>query len=247
MLPDVSSFSPLLNAIHSRKLCTFTRVALAVIESSSLESKDALVDAQLISGLLDIRAMHELDCISGNGVSEAKSNIVRIVLEMLSMESSQDLMRWSASLVSRWYKETSEWKATFEKILKSTVSFTGKVSDAPLIVCRSPPHQIVDSQWPTILKISRSLLQALPEDVRKPVVTFMLPIMNDVSTSAFVVYLHSDQHHHSKLSKTLPHSLLLLLQPSSTQSRTCIPRSSTSRCSLVQRHRRNSQLSIIFP
>jgi hypothetical protein len=41
--------------------------------------------------------------------------------------------------------------------------------------------QIAENDWPITIKILSALLKALPDNVRKPVVIFFLPSLNDVS------------------------------------------------------------------
>ncbi|KAJ7591203.1 hypothetical protein C8J56DRAFT_858679 [Mycena floridula] len=152
--PSGLTLSPLLAVIHMKKLATFTSASLSML----LQDPVDLSDAQLIAGIFDTRVIPEIEVINGTNIPEVRISIVKVVLEILSLYDSRELIHWASSLVSHWYRDSPEWKRSFEQAVQDIVT---------------------TSQWPKILKLAATLLQGLPDDIRKPVIAFIVPIIND--------------------------------------------------------------------
>ncbi|TFK38037.1 hypothetical protein BDQ12DRAFT_735948 [Crucibulum laeve] len=148
----------LLSAINSRKLANFCRASLLILLANTLDSSTKTVIAHQIRKILDTKAIPEAENIRGKFALEVRRQIVRVGLELLCLESAMDMMRSATNLVSRWYNDDPEWKAAVEKTLH---------------------HTITSSDWVTVLRILSSLLKCLPAEVRRPMFTFILPILND--------------------------------------------------------------------
>ena len=117
------SFTPLLAAIHGRKINAFSRAAMTVLLSESVDPATKRQDVESIFRLLQTRVIAEVQAIHGNTVSETKGNVIRIMLALLCMDNAEELARWVTSLICRWYREVAEWKSCFEKSLQQSVRF----------------------------------------------------------------------------------------------------------------------------
>lgn len=110
-----------MSAAHSRKLTIFTRAWLAMVMSTSTNTIDKLVNAELVVRFIQTRVIPELDIIDGNGADDAKRNVARIALELLS-DGGRELQLWAMSTLGHWHREIPAWKTSLEKVLESTVS-----------------------------------------------------------------------------------------------------------------------------
>ncbi|KAG7448488.1 uncharacterized protein BT62DRAFT_929572 [Guyanagaster necrorhizus] len=155
--PQDLALSSVLDAIHSRKLNVFTRVFCSLLESTSPESNRRVNDAHHVIKFLQTRAIPELELLSAKNL-EAKCNVIKCILIMLMAEDMNDVVRWCISIICRWYRNAGSWKDNFNQGLK---------------------HIITEGLWQFIIVILTSLAEVLPQDVRKPVIAFMLPLLND--------------------------------------------------------------------
>lgn len=73
------------------------------------------MDAEVALRILRTRMVPETEGIQGPGAAEARGYIIRIVLQLLSVDDAKDISNWATSTVYRWYREGGEWKASFEK------------------------------------------------------------------------------------------------------------------------------------
>lgn len=71
--------------------------------------------------LLQTRMVPETEGIQGPSTAEARGCVVRIVLELLSVDDAKDISNWAISTIYRWYREGGEWKASFEKRVQQLV------------------------------------------------------------------------------------------------------------------------------
>ncbi|KAF9052238.1 hypothetical protein BDZ89DRAFT_1032376 [Hymenopellis radicata] len=152
------SFSPLLASMHARKLNCITRIFCTLLQSTAPESNRRLNDSLLIIKLSRERVLPELDVLTIPAVFEAKRHMIKAILLMMTAEDAADVGRWCIATVSHWYRETGEWKSTFEKGLK---------------------HVSVDRS----VTGCYGFVQVLPQEVRKQVMVVMLPVLNDVAAT----------------------------------------------------------------
>lgn len=155
--PQDLALSPVLEAIHSRKLNVFARVFCSLLESTSPESNRRANDAQHVIKFLQTRVIPELDRLSAKNL-EAKRDVIKSILIMLMAENMNDVGRWCISIIRRWYRTAGSWKDNFEEGLKLVIS---------------------EGQWQSVIVILTSLAEVLSQDVRKSVIAFMLPVLND--------------------------------------------------------------------
>lgn len=116
LVPHSNSLTPLLSAIHTRKLVSFTHGCLSLL----LHSAVSATDVQLMSRLIDSRVMPEVEIIK---MAQVKANVVRNVLQILTFHDNEDVVQRAASLVTDWYRQNTEWKKAVEETLKTIVSF----------------------------------------------------------------------------------------------------------------------------
>ncbi|THV08472.1 hypothetical protein K435DRAFT_12048 [Dendrothele bispora CBS 962.96] len=194
--------TPLRTAIHARILGNFTRACVGFILSTSSPSQNRyqsqslrrVKDATLVIRVLQTRVLPELEIIerdsSGDGgkggvegIEEAKRSIVKIALEVAVVgwassggeddlfsegmvkstggqaKEAETLQRWASEILCGWYRAgvKGRWKACFEKVFADLVSV---------------------HPWSQLLLILHALLYILPDDVRKPAVVSLLPLLN---------------------------------------------------------------------
>lgn len=120
--PQVS-FTPLLTAIHSRKIGIFSRGILNLLTSKSGDPRTARLDADIALRLLRNRMLPEAQAISGPDAAGARAHLIRVVLELLCAEDSKEITNWASSTVVSWYREGAEWKLSFDKRVEQLVRF----------------------------------------------------------------------------------------------------------------------------
>ncbi|KAF9062414.1 hypothetical protein BDP27DRAFT_1368816, partial [Rhodocollybia butyracea] len=154
--PDDVSFTPLLTAIHSRALQSFTRASLSLLSATSYDAKLLRSDASLIVRALQSRVFPELRSITSPTIEDVKQNVVLIALNLISLDA-KDLLDWSISTIVEWYRQMPDWKVCFEKSLTSLITV---------------------NPWVNILKILPPLVRLLPEDIRRPLTPIILSTLN---------------------------------------------------------------------
>jgi hypothetical protein len=115
------SFTPLLTAIHVRKISTFSRGVLALLLSKSRDSSTARLDAEVTYRILRTRMIPETEAISGPGAAETRGHLIRVILELMCVDSVKDIANWATTAISTWYIEAPEWKLSFEQRLQQLV------------------------------------------------------------------------------------------------------------------------------
>ncbi|KAJ4490126.1 hypothetical protein J3R30DRAFT_3419267 [Lentinula aciculospora] len=156
-LPEELSFTPLLTAIHSRALNSFTRALLALLLSTiTHDAKLLRDDARIVVQALQSRVFPELTCITNHTTEDAKRNVVFITFHLISLEV-KELVDWSISTIVEWYRQMPDWKDCFER------SFKGLILESP---------------WIDLLKILPPLMRLLPDDMRRPLTVVLLSALN---------------------------------------------------------------------
>ncbi|KAF8830399.1 hypothetical protein HHX47_DHR2000635 [Lentinula edodes] len=156
-LPEEPFFTPLLTAIHSRALLSFTRALLALLSSTTHDTKSLRNDAHLVVQALQSRVFPELTSITNHTAEDAKRNVVSITFSLVSSEV-KELVDWSISTMVEWYRQIPEWKDCFAKSFESL---------------------ILESPWINLLKLLPPLMRLLPDDVRKPLTVILLFALNE--------------------------------------------------------------------
>ncbi|KIY73014.1 hypothetical protein CYLTODRAFT_366316 [Cylindrobasidium torrendii FP15055 ss-10] len=153
-----TSYSPLMSAMHCRKLAVFARVFVSLVESSPPDSNRRANDAAIVIKLLRERVLPELDIITSPSVTEAKSSFVAALLTVITADDMSTGSSWTVNTVSHWYRQRSEWQTTFETGLRSL---------------------IVGSPWPSLLHTLTVLIQIFPQEVCQPIVSYFLQPLHD--------------------------------------------------------------------
>ncbi|KAF8162457.1 hypothetical protein K438DRAFT_1985106 [Mycena galopus ATCC 62051] len=155
--PADASFTPLLGAVQGRKLATFTRTALNVLRAKPRRPQSA----EFVVHFTQTRVVPELAAIrsASAGALEARRNVVGIALELLVPGTPRELGLWAMTLLAEWYRDAkAEWKATIDGAVQ---------------------RSITEHLWPAVLTILSTLLDGLPDDVRKPLISVVLPTLAD--------------------------------------------------------------------
>ncbi|KAF8068970.1 hypothetical protein FPV67DRAFT_1414491 [Lyophyllum atratum] len=155
--PKEVKFTPLLRAIHARTLNGLTRALLSLL-SVPLDQAASILQAQCAARVLQEKFIADIDALSDVVKSDARLNVVNAVLELICMDRAKEPMRWGLSLVNQWYRGSSTWKAYLDKTLQEFIS---------------------KGKWSNIVIKLASLIRLLPDDIRKPMVAFVLPPLYD--------------------------------------------------------------------
>ncbi|KAG5636833.1 hypothetical protein H0H81_006660 [Sphagnurus paluster] len=150
-------FTPLLSAIHTRTLLSLSHALLALL-SIPLDQSAYLRRARCAAQIVQERFIPDMDALGDSVKMDARVNIVNVVLELTCMDRAKDATRWGVGLLNRWSNKASGWKVCLDKALEELIS-KGNWSN-------------------TVIKIG-SLVRLLPEEIRKPMVAFVLPIIYD--------------------------------------------------------------------
>ncbi|KAG6915507.1 hypothetical protein DXG01_011132 [Tephrocybe rancida] len=155
--PKDIKFTPLLTAIHARTLNSLSRALLNIL-SIPLDQAASLQRAQCAAQLLQDRFIPDIEAL-GNAIKpEARVNVVNAVLELVCMDRAREPTRWGLSLVHNWYRGPSIWKASLDSTFQDF---------------------ILKGNWTNIVFKLASLIRLLPDEIRRPLVTFTLPLLYD--------------------------------------------------------------------
>ncbi|KAJ7185784.1 hypothetical protein C8R46DRAFT_937409 [Mycena filopes] len=158
--PEDASFTPLLGAVQAHKLATFTRMALRVLTAKPRRAQDGefVVHFTQTRVVPELAAMHATTMVSA-GALEARRNVVGIALELLGPGTERELALWAMTLLAQWYRDVKgEWKTGIDGAVQRSVT---------------------EGAWPAVLTVLSTLLDSLPDDVRKPLISVVLPTLSD--------------------------------------------------------------------
>jgi hypothetical protein len=119
--PQSPSLTPLLIAIHKRKLDVFTRAAVAILLTRPSEPSTRIHDAEVIVRVLHTRVIPEVETIYEGDTAETRGHVAYIVLQLFSINDASELLRWATSLVCHWCEAVQVWKLSFESALQRLV------------------------------------------------------------------------------------------------------------------------------
>ncbi|KAJ6614617.1 hypothetical protein B0H10DRAFT_2165084 [Mycena sp. CBHHK59/15] len=133
-------------------LATFTRTFLAILRAKPRRAHDA----EFVVHFTQTRVVPELGAVHGTNSSavEARRNVVGIALELLVPGTPRELGLWAMTLLAEWYRGTPEWKQASTRLYSAPT-------------------------WPAVLTVLSTLMESIPEDVRKPLIGVVLPTLND--------------------------------------------------------------------
>ncbi|KAG6856950.1 hypothetical protein H0H87_011936 [Tephrocybe sp. NHM501043] len=155
--PKNVNFTPLLSAIHARALNNLSRALLSIL-SVPLDQAASLQRGQCAAQLLQERFIPDMDVLGNAVKSEARVNVVNAVLELVCMDRAREPTRWGLSLVHQWYRGSSAWKTYLDTTLQDFIS---------------------KGNWSNIVFKLASLIRLLADEIRRPLVTFALPLVYD--------------------------------------------------------------------
>ncbi|KAF5379141.1 hypothetical protein D9615_005965 [Tricholomella constricta] len=155
--PKEAKFTPLLSAIYARSLNGISR-AIQSLLFVPLDQAAYILRAQCTARILQERIIPDMNVLGDIVKLDARINVVNAVLELICMDRAKEPTRWGLSLVNQWYRESSVWKLCLDKTLQEFIS---------------------KGNWSNIVLKLASLIRLLPEDIRKPMVAFVLPHLYD--------------------------------------------------------------------
>jgi hypothetical protein len=104
-------------AIRSRVVITFAHAATLLCVSVKSEH----LDTQSVLHLLKSCVVPEMRCLTGKGVSDARSSVSRLLIELLCLERITHEMFGVICSLAVQLLETSEWKTSLEKMMQHFV------------------------------------------------------------------------------------------------------------------------------
>ncbi|KAJ7209904.1 hypothetical protein B0H12DRAFT_1242805, partial [Mycena haematopus] len=155
--PEDASFTPLLGAVQGHKLAAFTRTALNILRAKPRRAEGA----EYVVHFTQTRVVPELAAMrsASAGTLETRRNVVGIALELLVPGTPRELGLWAMTLLAEWYRDVkTEWKTTIDGAIQ---------------------RSITETLWPAVLTMLSALLNTLPDDVRKPLISVVLPTLSD--------------------------------------------------------------------
>ncbi|KAG6812874.1 hypothetical protein H0H92_015802 [Tricholoma furcatifolium] len=155
--PGKTTFTPLLSAIHARTLNSISRALLSIL-SVPLDQAACLKRAQCISQILMEKLIPDIDALGDIVKPDTRVNVVNAVLELICMDRAKEPTRWGLSLVNQWFRESSVWKSSIDTTLQNF---------------------ILRGDWSNIIFKLASLTRLLPDEIRKPLVVFIVPLLYD--------------------------------------------------------------------
>ncbi|CDO70971.1 hypothetical protein BN946_scf184830.g2 [Trametes cinnabarina] len=152
--------TPLLTTMTWRKLKSFMNASITLLSSALSHARTAVEDADMIIHLLRTRILPEVEAMQDDAfgvVSEIRSNVVRLVLELLCVRGCAD-REYLMVYLCHWFQDGGSWKQSVEKSLHD---FLGK------------------TEWSIILRVVPILIEELPEDVRTSLIPSLLPPLTE--------------------------------------------------------------------
>ncbi|KDQ51053.1 hypothetical protein JAAARDRAFT_211351 [Jaapia argillacea MUCL 33604] len=156
--PPVSPFesaSPLLSSLRIRQLNIFISGCLGMISLEGASPITRAVDAEIILRILQTRAMQEVESVLVEESKGTRAMLVELVLTLLCIDVSRNQAR---DHLCSWYGNDLEWKIPCEDAFRKIIN---------------------DSSWPVLVDILGAVLKDLPDDKRKSLVGFSLPLLHD--------------------------------------------------------------------
>ncbi|KAJ7697002.1 hypothetical protein B0H17DRAFT_1130650 [Mycena rosella] len=141
----------------ARKRAIVTRMSLAVLRAKPRWTEFA----ELVEHFTQMRVVPELGAMHSTNTSalEPRRNVVGVALELLVPGTPRELSLWAMTLLAQWYRAVdTEWKKCIDGAVQRSIS---------------------QSAWPAALTVLSTLLDSLPEDVRKPLISVVLPTLAD--------------------------------------------------------------------
>ncbi|GBE83781.1 hypothetical protein SCP_0508370 [Sparassis crispa] len=156
-LPEPSlTLTPLLSCMYSRKLKTFISAVLSLLSSPS-DLGAARADSDVIIRLFRSRILPEVEALRDTDSADVKTVAITLVMELLPIDGNQE-RDYLIMHFSHWYHDLPNWKASIEKTLQDLIA---------------------DGEWPAILRMLSIVAKELPDDLRLPLVSHILPLLND--------------------------------------------------------------------
>jgi hypothetical protein len=177
---SLRSATPMLKAIHTRRLKAFMMGAIHLLSShpssapsspstavpypptpappsaatnAPLSKEDAALDEDVLLGLLNSRAIPEAQSLRGS----SRVFVIRVAIALLTC-ARDDVADWVADKMAEWWR--GKWKGDVEETLRKLLG---------------------EGAWEERVKALGAMWTRLPEDDRKVVFAFALPLLYEVS------------------------------------------------------------------
>ncbi|KAG0706951.1 hypothetical protein DFH29DRAFT_96804 [Suillus ampliporus] len=152
-LPISGSFSPMISAIRSRAVITFTHAASLLCASARSEH----LDVQSVLHVLKSRVVPEMTCLTGKRALDAHASVSRLLIELLCLESiTHELFGVICGLTVQLLN-IPEWKMSLEKMMQQFIA---------------------EGEWLTIIRILTALFH-LPDELRGQLFTLAIPCLQE--------------------------------------------------------------------
>ncbi|KAH8829295.1 hypothetical protein DL96DRAFT_1597550 [Flagelloscypha sp. PMI_526] len=150
-------YTPLLCAIQSRILSTFTQTAIDVIPFSNDAAHSY---THIIIRALQNRVLPQLQRLKQDSAPMIERKVVEVVLKTWTLGDEQ-LEKWATQTLRDWYREKQTWKQRMDEVFVH-------------LVCSLFPLE-----WARILELLPLVHRHLPDDIRTPLLLLILPPLYD--------------------------------------------------------------------
>ncbi|KAL0959605.1 hypothetical protein HGRIS_011312 [Hohenbuehelia grisea] len=157
--PSAIGSTGLMAALNSRRLTSLADGALMLL-SVALDEPRKLANAKLVAHFIQSQVLTDIENLSGPGATRAKEMLSQVALKVICMETTRELTQWAASLISKWYTESS-----LKSMLDSFQSMLLRI--------------IEHGDWANIVLTFTSAMLWLPHDVCEKLLLATLPTFND--------------------------------------------------------------------
>ncbi|KAH9946910.1 hypothetical protein B0H21DRAFT_857417 [Amylocystis lapponica] len=158
LLPEPSlTLTPLLSCIHCRKTKIFVGAVLSLLSSLPKDSPGRLDDVDRIIGVFRSRILPELEAIRDREAAEIQTSVITLVLDLLRIQGNSE-REYLLMHFCHWFQDLPEWKANINTTLQDLIA---------------------NGEWPAILRVLPTIASQFPEEVRSPLISFILPLIND--------------------------------------------------------------------
>ncbi|OSC98071.1 hypothetical protein PYCCODRAFT_1375895 [Trametes coccinea BRFM310] len=154
------ALTPLLTTMTWRKLKSFINASITLLSSALSHARTAVEDADVIIHLLRTRILPEVEAMQDDTfgvVSEIRSSVVRLVLELLCVRGSAD-REYLMVYFCHWFQDGGPWKQSVDKSLQDFLANT---------------------DWNIILRVVPMFIEEFPQEIRAALVPSLLPPLSE--------------------------------------------------------------------
>lgn len=148
--------------------------------SSSADSETFISDSDIVIKVFRTRVLPDVEAMDSEISAELRVTIIRLVIEVLRNRHGHE-RDYISMVFSRWYQEGGLWAESINTSLRDLVSLHQLIQmpkESLTILSK-----VNNAEWPTMLRLLPVVVEEFSEDLRLPLLSMILPLVNDVSVS----------------------------------------------------------------